>query len=222
MIPHKIVPKLLNVVHPLHDIIKVDAKIPGCPPPVDMIGAAFTSLFMGDLKLKLSSKNLCAECELEQEELEAKSVDTKTLRTIIEAIPKDQRLEELSHLKVALKSIMEVIPIPGKCLLEQNILCMGPATRAGCGSRCTKVLMPCRGCMGPNEKALDQGVEMLDYLGPLVFTDDAKEKLFAQIPLGRIGESTDVANLVAFLGSEQAGYITGQVFNVDGGLVMQG
>jgi len=53
-------------------------------------------------------------------------------------------------------------------------------------------------------------------------TEDAKEKLFAQIPLGRIGESKDVANLVAFLGSEQAGYITGQVFNVDGGLVMQG
>ncbi len=53
-------------------------------------------------------------------------------------------------------------------------------------------------------------------------TEDSKEKLFKQIPLGRIGEPQDVANLVAFLGSEEAGYITGQVLNVDGGLVMQG
>ncbi|MCF7808112.1 MAG: 3-oxoacyl-ACP reductase FabG [Candidatus Marinimicrobia bacterium] len=55
-----------------------------------------------------------------------------------------------------------------------------------------------------------------------IITDDAKEKLFTQIPLGKIGEPKDVANLVAFLGSDEAGYITGQVFNVDGGLVMQG
>jgi len=59
--------------------------------------------------------------------------------------------------------------------------------------------------------------DMTDAIG-----DEAKEKLFAQIPLGRIGESQDVADLVTFLGSEKAGYITGQVFNVDGGLVMQG
>ena len=52
--------------------------------------------------------------------------------------------------------------------------------------------------------------------------ESAKEKLFAQIPLGRIGAPEDVAGAVAFLASEQAGYITGQVINVDGGLVMQG
>ncbi|MCF7798118.1 MAG: 3-oxoacyl-ACP reductase FabG [Lentisphaeria bacterium] len=53
-------------------------------------------------------------------------------------------------------------------------------------------------------------------------TDDAKQRLMDQIPMGRIGETADVANLVAFLASDLAGYITGQVYNVDGGLVMQG
>lgn len=53
-------------------------------------------------------------------------------------------------------------------------------------------------------------------------TEDAKKRLMDQIPLGRIGETTDVANLVLFLASDLAGYITGQVYNVDGGLVMQG
>jgi len=52
--------------------------------------------------------------------------------------------------------------------------------------------------------------------------DSAKEKLQSQIPLGRIGSPADVSGIVAFLASEQAAYITGQVFNVDGGLVMQG
>ena len=53
-------------------------------------------------------------------------------------------------------------------------------------------------------------------------TDDARQRLMDQIPLGRIGETKDVANLVAFLASDLAGYVTGQVYNVDGGLVMQG
>ena len=51
-------------------------------------------------------------------------------------------------------------------------------------------------------------------------TEDAKKTLFAQIPLGRLGQPADVANLVTFLASDFAGYITGQVFIVDGGMVM--
>jgi len=47
-----------------------------------------------------------------------------------------------------------------------------------------------------------------------------KEQLKASIPLGRLGKPEDVASLVCFLVSDEATYITGQTFNVDGGMVM--
>ena len=49
---------------------------------------------------------------------------------------------------------------------------------------------------------------------------EAAEKLTAVVPLRRLGEAADVAHMAAFLCSEEAGYITGQVFTVDGGMVM--
>ena len=50
--------------------------------------------------------------------------------------------------------------------------------------------------------------------------EEVKEKMKSSIPLGRLGTPKDVANLVCFLASNEAGYITGQTFNVDGGMVM--
>ena len=50
--------------------------------------------------------------------------------------------------------------------------------------------------------------------------ESVKEKMLTDIPLGRMGEAEDVANAVLFLASDQASYITGQVVNVDGGMVM--
>lgn len=50
--------------------------------------------------------------------------------------------------------------------------------------------------------------------------DKIKEKMLNNIPLKKFGETEDVANLVDFLVSEKAAYITGQVINLDGGMVM--
>ena len=51
-------------------------------------------------------------------------------------------------------------------------------------------------------------------------SDKVKETLHAKIPLGRTGTPEDIANVVAFLASAEAGYITGQTLCVDGGIVM--
>ena len=51
-------------------------------------------------------------------------------------------------------------------------------------------------------------------------TDKAKEATLAGIPLKRMGQPEDVANAVLFLASDHASYITGQIVNVDGGMVM--
>ena len=50
--------------------------------------------------------------------------------------------------------------------------------------------------------------------------ESVKEKMLTDIPLGRMGKPEDVASAVLFLASDQASYITGQVVNVDGGMVM--
>ena len=50
--------------------------------------------------------------------------------------------------------------------------------------------------------------------------EKVKDAMLAQVPLGRIGQPEDVAEVVAFLASEKASYITGQVIHVNGGMYM--
>lgn len=53
-----------------------------------------------------------------------------------------------------------------------------------------------------------------------VLKDEVKEAISKQIPLNRMGKAEDVANVVKFLASEDSSYITGQVINIDGGMLM--
>ena len=53
-----------------------------------------------------------------------------------------------------------------------------------------------------------------------VLSDNVKENINSQIPLKRMGTAEEVAKLVYFLGTAESSYITGQVINVDGGMVM--
>ena len=53
-----------------------------------------------------------------------------------------------------------------------------------------------------------------------VLPEEVKDTILRQIPMGKFGQPEDVAKVVLFLASEAAGYITGQVLRVDGGMVM--
>ena len=71
---------------------------------------------------------------------------------------------------------------------------------------------------GVTVNAIAPGFIETDMTGKL--SDRVKEQAILQIPLGKIGKPEDVAKLAGFLASDDAGYITGQVIHVDGGMVM--
>jgi 3-oxoacyl-[acyl-carrier protein] reductase len=53
-----------------------------------------------------------------------------------------------------------------------------------------------------------------------VLPEEVKAKILTQVPIGRIGQPDDIAQAAKFLASEEAGYITGQVLAVNGGMYM--
>jgi F420-non-reducing hydrogenase small subunit len=67
-----------------------------------------------------------------------------------------------------IKRIHEVEATPDTCFLAQGIICLGPATRDGCGESCININIPCRGCFGPVEGVADSGAKFVSALASVL------------------------------------------------------
>ena len=146
------IPEFYNTVKSLNQVVDVDYYVPGCPPVGEQVGKVLNQFVDGDLPPKgailgASDKSVCHEC--------------KRLKT-------DRKITKLVR-------SYEIAPDPEKCLLEQGIMCMGPATRGGCSSACLDANMPCRGCYGPLPNVVDQGGKMLSALASVFEAENEED-----------------------------------------------
>lgn len=142
-------PAFHDSVSGLDQVVKVDLYIPGCPPPnerlLDLIEAVANYAETGELPppgtFMADDKALCDTCP--------RSATREGGR-----IAKIHRPHEIEA-------------DPEQCFLNQGILCMGLATRGGCGATCIAANMPCRGCFGPTAEMLDPAAEAISAFGSM-------------------------------------------------------
>jgi F420-non-reducing hydrogenase small subunit len=163
-------PEFYDTVKTLDQTVDVDYYLPGCPPPVKLIANAVDAIAKGALPPKGSVlaplKSVCDEC------------------------PRKKENKKISKIY----RVHEKVPEPERCLLEQGIICVGPATRSGCGAQCLTVDMPCTGCGGPCPNSPEQGAAMMSALASILglegeqehYTEEDVEALMSQIkdPVG--------------------------------------
>ena len=146
------IPEFYDTVKTLDQTVDVDYYLPGCPPPVKLIANAVDAIAKNELPPKGSVlaplKSVCDEC------------------------PRKKENKKISKIY----RVHEKVPEPEKCLLEQGIICMGPATRSGCGAQCLTVDMPCTGCGGPCPNSPEQGAAMISALASILGLEEEKEK----------------------------------------------
>lgn len=172
-------PDFYTHVYTLNQMIPVDYYLPGCPPPPDLIGNMVQAVLSGDLPPKGSAlaprNSLCDVCDRNK---------TKPYRIELKEI----------------KRIHEVEADPETCFLAKGIICMGPATRAGCGESCIRTNTPCRGCFGPVEGVQDSGARFISALASLfkVGKDDDIKQIMDGIadPAGTFYRFTQASSIL--------------------------
>ena len=144
-------PEFYDTVKTLDQTISVDYYLPGCPPPPDLIARALDAILKGELPEKgavlAPDKALCDTC------------------------PRNETKPDKLWIK-EVKRPYEVKLDPEKCFLAQGVICLGPATRSGCGERCIKANLPCRGCMGPIKGVVDQGAKALAMVASILGVEE--------------------------------------------------
>lgn len=148
-------PDIFESLKPLGQVVDVDYFLPGCPPVAEQIWSVLEAILAGNLPPKgsivgVNPKTVCDECKRTKEEKKVKAFRRPHLV--------DPR--EID---------------PSKCLLEQGIICNGPAIRAGCGALCPQVNLGCRGCYGPAEGVQDLGAKLAGSIASIIDSDDPAE-----------------------------------------------
>ncbi|MDH5391092.1 MAG: oxidoreductase [Candidatus Bathyarchaeota archaeon] len=161
-------PEFFDTVKTLDQTVDVDYYLPGCPPPSAQVAKAVEAIAKSELPPKGSvlapEKSVCDECPRKKE---------------------DKKISRIYR-------VYEITPDPERCLLEQGIICMGPATRGGCEAQCISANMPCTGCGGPCPNEVEQGAAMISALSSILGVggerdpDYDAEKMIGQVkdPLG--------------------------------------
>ncbi len=160
------IPTLWNTVRTLGQTIDVDYIIPGCPPQSDQIaavvGAVIDILQNGKplppkgTVLGATDKSCCDECDRKR--------DVKKITKFIRPF--------------------DIILDSEVCLMEQGVVCCGPATRSGCGAKCVKAGVPCRGCYGLPVGVPDHGAKLISAIASVIDSTDTAEidRIIAGIP----------------------------------------
>ena len=147
------IPEFYESVRTLGQVVPVEYFIPGCPPQPPQIVAVMSAIMQGaelppaGSVIGAGEKTCCEECGRPRKE--------KHLKHFHRPFEIEAKAEE--------------------CLLDQGIICLGPATRSGCGALCVKANMPCRGCYGAAPNVTDQGVKMVSAISSVIDSQDPAE-----------------------------------------------